>query len=1159
LVIEDNDAGLVFGYAPDVGYEACYAASVFHDPFTVDDTDHPAVAVLGEMRGVGFLLGSGADDPAGQECAVPFVQVAYRGINGAGGKGDGGVDDVSRGRGLGRGIAYGLIGAIEMGEVEAGMIHVQGLEDLLADHLEIGLAGDLFYNIPQEDVAGIAIAEFLARGKVEGFVFEAVDEAVAPDGMCGLVHHECGVVGVVENACRVGEQVFDGDLVAVWIIGDVFGQAVLQGEFVLFQQPEDDGGGKLFGDRTDLEDGIGIVERFCAFVLIAVAFFDYHGALCGHEYGAVEIIFFYIGVEQGIQFGGDILGAGSEGGRRANEEGYNGLFHTMKGRESFCPFAGDSVVYCMFTSHLKTAIRNLLGRRASTLIQVTGLSIGLACCALVFLFFRAERAFDKGFDGAKDIYRVTSLFKDGSRAPTTAFPYGSLLQREIPEVVAVSRLDAKRSPCIVKALDDTAAVPYLEQSGFWVDPNFFDLFSFHFLYGERKTALSAPNTIVLSEGVSQSLFHKRYPVGRRVRVGDLTYIVSGVFRQDMPNHIDAGFFATNNTEGIREEMERTLDWVADPNYYTYLRLKPGSDPVRVNEELQAYTLRHASADMKRRGEFMTNALQALTDIHLHSAGYYDYFSDKQGNLDYMYLLASIAGAVLLLACINYINLSTAQAIDRAREVGVRRVLGAAKRAIRGQFLVETVCVSGLALVIGLGLALAFLPFFNDFTGQQLSLLNADGIGLLLWLLPLALVTGLLAGLYPAIYLSSFRPVKVLKGKVSDPGALLNVRKVLVVGQFIVATGLMIGTVVIWKQLQYMMEAKTGVDEEQQLVIFLNSPQATNNSGFYMQQLQRDPAFRSVAGAVSGMVSGDMNLYPAGKSVDDHKDIFLDLVDEHYLPALGLSLVAGANFTPQVFANTDMHQEVETNDIGRQVILNEEAVKALGYTVNNAVGKQLSHVHGGLIYHYTVVGVVKNYHYFSMHAAIGPLALMPVNPRRFGVLIAKVRGSNMAAADQFAANKWRALNGDSPYTRDLLSNTFRYDYIRDRREQQMMGSFSVIAILISCLGLLGLITYSVGQKAKEIGIRKVIGARVGDIVYLFARQYLSLVLIANCIAAPLAWYLMNRWLQGFPYRIGMDWWMFAAAFGMGCVVTLATLSVKTVKAAMANPIKALRSE
>jgi putative ABC transport system permease protein len=847
----------------------------------------------------------------------------------------------------------------------------------------------------------------------------------------------------------------------------------------------------------------------------------------------------------------------------------------------------------MFKTHCKTAIRHLLRRRTSTLIQVTGLSIGLACCALVFLFFRAERAFDKGFDGAKDIYRVTSLFKDGSRAPTAAFPYGSLLQREIPEVVAVSRLDAKRSPCIVKALDDTAAIPYLEQSGFWVDPNFFDLFSFHFLYGERKMALSAPNTIVLSEGVSQSLFHQRYPIGRRVRVGDITYIVSGVFRQDMPNHIDAGFFATNNTAGIREEMARTLDWVADPNYYTYLRLKPGSDPVRVNEELQAYTLRHASADMKRRGEFMTNALQALTDIHLHSDGYYDYFSDKQGNLDYMYMLASIAGAVLLLACINYINLSTAQAIDRAREVGVRRILGAAKRAIRAQFLVETVCLSGLAFVIGLGLALVFLPSFNAFTGQRLSLLNAGGIGLLLWLLPLALVTGLLAGLYPAIYLSSFRPVKVLQGNrgyrrqpgrsaapsmvagealtrkergtkllrwsVSDPGALLNVRKVLVVGQFVVATGLMVGTVVIWKQLQYMMEAKTGVDEEQQLVIYLNSPQATINSGYYAQQLQRDPAFRSVAGAVSGMVSGDMNLYPADKSVDDHKGIFLDLVDEHYLPALGLSLVAGKNFTPQVFANTDMHQAVETNDIGRQVILNEEAVKALGYTANNAVGKQLAHVNGGLIYHYTVVGVIKNYHYFSMHAAIGPLALMPVNPRRFGVLIAKVRGSNMATADQVAENKWRALNGDSPYTRDLLSNTFRYDYIRDRREQQMMGSFSVIAILISCLGLLGLITYSVGQKAKEIGIRKIIGAGVGDIVYLFARQYLSLVVVANLVAVPLAWYLMNRWLQGFPYRIGMEWWMFAAAFGVGCVVTLATLSVKTVKAALANPIMALRSQ
>jgi len=813
----------------------------------------------------------------------------------------------------------------------------------------------------------------------------------------------------------------------------------------------------------------------------------------------------------------------------------------------------------MIKTYWKVAVRNLLKRKTSTLIHVTGLAVGLACCMLVLLYFHSERAFDTGFDRGQDIYRITSHFKDGSRAPTVAFPYGTLLKQELPEVEAVTRMDASRSPCVVKALDDTAAVPYMEQSGYWVDPNFFDLFSFHFLHGDRRTALSAPNSIVLSETAARLLFGDRYPVGRRVRAGDGVYTVGGVFRQDMPNHFDAGFFASNNSTGIREAMAHVLDWVADPNYYTYVRLRPRSDLAHVTNELHAYTARHAAADMKRRAEVMVNSLQALGDIHLHSSEYYDYLAGKQGNLDYLRLLAGIAAAILLLGCINYMNLSTAAALDRAREVGVRRVLGAGQKAIRFQFLLETLMVCLPALLLGLGLTALFLPAFNAFTGQHLSLFAPGAFEVILWLTPVALMTGLLAGIYPALYLSSFQPVKVLKGKVGERGSLLSVRSVLVTGQFFIATALLFCTIVIWSQLQYMMTAKTGVDQEQQLVIYLPGGQAGANSEYYMRELAANRAIQKVAGAVSPMVSGDMMLYPAEKTVADKKDVFLDLVDDRYVSTLGLQLVAGTNFSPEVFTNTDLSQDMESVDIGRQVILNEAAVKALGYTVGTAVGRQLAHVHDGKVLYYNVVGVVKDYHYFSMHASIGALALMPVNPRRIGAVIAKARVREMDAAIRLAAEKWRSINGDSPFISDFLSNIFRYDYDADRRQQQMMGAFTLIAIAISCLGVLGLITYSLSRKAKEIGVRRVIGASVGHIVFLFARQYLLLVLIANLIAGPVMWMLMQRWLQGFSYRINMSWWMFAAAFGMGCIVMLVTLGFKTTRAAMANPVKALRSE
>lgn len=813
----------------------------------------------------------------------------------------------------------------------------------------------------------------------------------------------------------------------------------------------------------------------------------------------------------------------------------------------------------MFRSYFTVASRNLLKRKISTLIQIVGLATGLACCTLVALYFRREFSFDRGFEHGNRIYRVVSDFKDGSRAPTAPWVYASLLKQEIPEIEAVSRLDAKNSPCIVKSMDDTAAVPYLEWTGYWVDPNFFDLFSFHFMLGDRKTALAAPNTIVLSEERAHRIFHDAYPLGKRVRAGGSVYTVTGVFRSKGPDHFAAGFFASNNSTGIREAMAKITSWVSDPNYYTYLLLKPGADMRRIVDKLHAYTLRHCTADMKVTNDWMVNSLQPLLDIHLHSSGYYDYMSPRQGDLSYLYILLSIAIAILLLACINYMNLSTAQAIDRAREVGVRRVLGAPKKAIRQQFLIETLLVTALAMVLGLGLAILFLPVFNSFTGQQLVLFSGPSVVFLVWLLPVVMLTGLLAGVYPALYLSSFRPVKVLKGKVSDSGMLLNIRKVLVVGQFAVATGLLFGTIVIWKQLQFMMNARTGIDEDRQLVFRMTSEEAVRNGVYFMQQLKANPAFQRVAGAMDALLSGDMNLYPAEKTVADKQDIYLDLVDQNYLPSLGLQLLAGTNFTPMTFAGTDPQESMEANDIGRQVILNEEAVKALGYTVSNVVGKQLAHVQDQQVYRYTVVGVMRDYHYFSLHAPIGPMALMPVNPRRFTTVIAKVRGKDVDAAIRYASAKWRAINGDTPFYCDPLSNLFRYEYANDRRQQQMMSAFTFIAILISCLGVLGLITYSVGQKAREIGIRKVIGAGVADIVFLFARQYIRLILLANLIAAPVGWYMMQRWLQAFAYHVTVQWWMFAVALGMGCLVTFMTLCLKTVRAAMANPVNALRGE
>jgi putative ABC transport system permease protein len=813
----------------------------------------------------------------------------------------------------------------------------------------------------------------------------------------------------------------------------------------------------------------------------------------------------------------------------------------------------------MFKSYLKLALRNLWKRKTTTLINVLSLSAGLACCALVFLFCQHELSFDKGFDNGDDIYRVTSTFKNGSKAPTVGLPYAKYLKSEIPEIEQVTRLDPTNGVVIVQAQGAGISTPFTENSGYWVDPEFFDVLSFHFLQGDRKAALAAPNTIVLSQSLAKKLFKQVNPIGKTLKAGNNVYTITGVFKEDFLNHIQAGFFASNNSDHIREQMANNTSWVVNDNYYTYIKVKHGTNPQYLIKKLNVYLNRHALAEMKEHSDHITNSLQALHDIHLHSSEFQDYLAYKQGNLKYLYLLGSIALVILLLGCINYMNLTTAQAISRAREVGVRRVMGAGKGSIRSQFLIETLAISICALGISIGLAFVFLPVFNNFTGQSLSFFAKENSSLILWMMLIALITGPAAGLYPAFYLSAFKPVKVLKGKISNSSGMFSIRKVLIVSQFVISTCLVFATIVIWNQLHFMLNAKTGFDQDQQLVLNLNSEQSQKNSSLLVRQLANNVNFKSVTLASAPLVSGDMNVYPADKTINDKQIVFFDFADENYLKTLNLKLVAGNNFSPEIFTNTNMQEDTELHDFGKEVILNEEAAKLLGFDPYTATGKYVSHLHNGVVYNYKVVGVVKNYHYFSLHATIGPCAIMNVNPLRCSTIVAKIDGRHISAAVEHASKNWKMLNPGAPFSYGFLNDIFQADYEQDQRQQKMIGTFTVIAIFISCLGLLGLITYSVAQKAKEIGIRKVIGASVSNIVSLFVKQYFKLLLIANAIAWPLGWYFMHSWLQDFPYRVNISWWMFAVSLSAGLITGLSTIAFKTIRAAMANPVNSLRAE
>ena len=816
----------------------------------------------------------------------------------------------------------------------------------------------------------------------------------------------------------------------------------------------------------------------------------------------------------------------------------------------------------MFKSYLTLSFRNFAKRKTSTFINILSLSIGLACCALVLLFIQREVSFDKGFDDSENIYRITSTFSSGgsvAAAPTVGLTYAKYLKAEIPEIDEVSRLDATNSNVIIQVKDDKVETPYMVNWGLWVDPSFFHVLSFHFLYGDRATALNAPNTVVLSQKWSDLLFGKTYPIGKTIKVGSNIYTITGVFKQDFLNHINADFYATNNSTGIRDKYNAPRNWVTDPNYYCYVKLKPHANLSHVIAELNSYSQRHGKADMKAYNSYMANSLQPLKDIHLHSSQYLSYLEVLQGNIKYLYLLTSIALAILVLGIINYINLLTAQAIGRAKEVGVRRVLGAGEKIIRYQFFMETMLISLLGLVFAIGLSFLFLPLFNKVIGQQLSFFAPESRMLFLWMLGISLITGALAGIYPSLYLSGFKPVQVLKGKINNSITTLNIRKGLTVTQFAISMFLVLGSIVIYNQLNYMIHTKPGFDQNEQLVIGLNSEQAQKNNAYLMSQLASNPNIISITAGTAPLISGDLNFYPQGKTIANMQDTFLDFTDENYIKTLDLQLVAGSNLNKVNFPPTKPGAEMEADAMGREVVLNEYAVKALGFTNDNAIGKYVSHLHNGVIYNYKIVGVVKDYHYFSLHAAIGPAGLIITRPEMMTCIIAKVSRGKMQSAIKMIGDKWKALNPDTPFTYDFLDKTFQYDYIRDQQEQELMGMFTAIAIFVSCIGLLGLTTYTIAQRTREIGIRKVIGASVGDILLLFSKQYFKLVLIANLIAWPLAWYAMSTWLQDFAYRINISWWMFGAALICGVIMAFCTIAFKTIRAASANPVISLKAE
>jgi len=798
----------------------------------------------------------------------------------------------------------------------------------------------------------------------------------------------------------------------------------------------------------------------------------------------------------------------------------------------------------MFSNYFRVALRNLRKHAVYSAINVLGLAIGMTCCLLIFLYVRHELSYDNYHGKADRIYRVVTDIKTDTEtihADVSSDATGPHLQTGLPEVQEAVRLNYRGF------LFESGANKFQEGQVLIADANLFKVFDFPMVTGSPQTALQAPFSLVLTEKAAKKYFGSENPVGKTIKLdGKHAATVTALIR-DVPENTNFKFdivlsMATLKTQSFQPDLDE--QW-GSFGWHTYVLLPEGHNPKALEAKLPALLEKHAGKMMREYKMFYTLFLEPLRDVYLRS----DRGAPEKGSIANVYIFSVVAVFILLIACFNFTNLTIARATERAREVGVRKVIGAGRGQLTAQFLGESVLLSLLAFGLALVLSQLLLPVFNELAGKTISDTVVGRPGHWLLLLGLALGVGLLAGLYPAAVLSAFRPVAVLKGRFSGGPQGLALRKVLVVFQFTVSVALIAGTLVVYRQLNYMRSQPLGFNKAQTLVLRMNDREyIERHYETLKEQLAAVPGVQSVSASSATPGSGDYNgAYTEIEKRDggmQGANLSLYSVDYDYLSQYGIKVVAGRTFSKS-FAT----------DSTEALILNEAAAASLGYGDPAAlVGKRFTQWgRKG-----QVIGVVSNFHLGSLHDSIAPLALR-VAPGSFGLFSLRVKAGDEAGTVERVEKAWRTLVPQWPFEYFFLDEQFDRQYRAEERFGQLFLYFSSLAIFIACLGLLGLISYITVQRTKEIGVRKVLGASVGNIVLLLSRDFLWLVGVALVVAVPVSWYAMNRWLENFAYHTQVGWWIFALAGGLALLIALLTISFQAIKAALANPVNSLRSE
>lgn len=791
----------------------------------------------------------------------------------------------------------------------------------------------------------------------------------------------------------------------------------------------------------------------------------------------------------------------------------------------------------MFKNHLKIAFRNMLKHKGHAFINVVGLSEGIAVCFLIFLWVQDELGYDRFHAKADRIYRALweARFGDNEwKIPLVAVPLAETLEKEFPEVERTVRLYP--GGMTLRHGEDYVR----EQNFIFTEESFFEVFTVEFIAGDPKTALRDPESIVLTEETAQRYFPNQNPLGQTIEQNDgRLYRVTGVVKSfPAQSHFHFGFLASIKT--LQHFTGRQQQW-GSASVYTYLVLRPGESAAALQAKLQAYVDKNVAGEtFNQPGNFTRYPLQPLRDIHLRS--HLKYELEPNGNQAYVYLFSVIACFILLLACINFVNLATARSMQRGREVGIRKVLGSQRAQLVRQFLAEAFVYVGLAVLTAIVLAELALPAFNHFAGKQLAIDFFESPFALITLAGLALLVTILAGAYPAFFLSSFWPVQALKGRIAAHSGRERLRQGLVVVQFCISIGLIAGTLVVRNQLQFMQSQRLGFDKEHVLIVHRAGALGKQHVAF-RNRLHAHPMIAGAAAAqnLPGQDFDSTVFTPEQPANYQNTSLTYVWVDEQYAEVLKLKIVAGRNFSKEFATDSSAF------------LINETAAAALGW--EEPLGKRLSM---GDFYKGSVIGVVEDFHFESFHHEVKPILFM-FNRWAPSYLAVRLRPGNVAAGIAEIQKLWKEFVPNSPLQYSFLDQDYQKLYDGEQRVAQIFLAFSVLAIVIACLGLFGLASFMAEQRTKEIGVRKVLGATVSGIVGLLSKDFVKLVLVAFAVATPLAYFAMQRWLQDFAYRVDIGWWIFALAGGIALVIALLTVSFQAIKAAVANPVEALRYE